>query len=89
MDLVIYATKKTGDLFMNESLWMNVQLISITINDKSLILHITGQEGLTKQVPVTSGHISGQLGRACTVRQWVIIYGREQLSAELVKLTAL
>ena len=38
-------------------LGMNGQLISTTIIDKSVMLHMTGQEDATSHVFVTAGHI--------------------------------
>ena len=42
---------------MNEFLWMNGQLISTAIIDKSVDLHTTGQEDETSHVFTTAGHI--------------------------------
>ena len=39
--------------FMNE--WMSGELISITTNDKSAMLHTTGQEDENKHVLTTAG----------------------------------
>ena len=43
--MVIYAIYVIYTSLWMNALWMNGQLISITISDKSVILHITGQEG--------------------------------------------
>ena len=40
--MLIYATSKAPDLFMNEAISMNGQLIPQTIHDKPVMLHTTG-----------------------------------------------
>ena len=53
---------------------MNGQLISITIIDKSLILHITGQEGVNKKVHATTGHIwSIAMERCLLCLKWQVL----------------
>ena len=58
--MVIYAHRNTSDLFMT-ALCMNVQLISLTINDKSLMLHITGRGDANTHGLTTPGYIWGDI----------------------------
>ena len=52
---------------------MNGQLISITISDKSVILHITGQEDANTHVLTTPpGHIYGQVAVKCHMLSHVV-----------------
>ena len=40
--MLIYATSKAPDLFMNEAISMNGQVIYTAIRDKPVMLHTTG-----------------------------------------------